>query len=286
MTILLGSLLAILTALFVALMGVYTKKIGTDLPTSMLLFFRFLISFIVILPFIIKSKKFTFKVDHPMHLSTRVMSALLAIFFLLYSIKYIPLVDALLLNNTASIFIPIFAFCILKAKTPFKAITGIIIGFVGVVLILNPGKEVISLASIFALLSGIFTAIAIVEIRIISKKNGAMQMLFYYYGVSLVISGIYAAIGWKLPTSGALWLDLVLVGTFGTLYQFFATLTYKTAPVRLMSPLLFTAAIFGGIFDWQFWGMVPGILTYIGGSLIILGSIITILLGRKFIIKS
>lgn len=285
-TILLGSALAILTALSISLMGVYTKKIGTTLPTSMLLFVRFLISFVAILPIIIKAKNFTCKVHHRAHLGLRVTCGLLSIFFLLYSIKYIPLVDALLLNNTASLFIPIFAFIILKAKTPLKAISGLIVGFVGVILVLHPGKEILSLASILALLSGIFAAIAIVEMRILSKKDAALQMLFYYYGAGLITGAIYAAFEWKLPTTSDLWLDLILVGVFGTLYQFFATLTYKTAPVRLMSPLLFAAVIFGGLFDWLFWGIVPDALTYIGGSLIVLGSVITICLGRKSIIKS
>jgi drug/metabolite transporter (DMT)-like permease len=284
--ILKGSLLAILTALCVALMGVFTKKIGTELPTSMLLFFRFAINFVAVIPLILLSKnKTVHRIPHPLHLSVRIAAALASIFCLLYSMRYIPLTDALLLNNTSSLFVPFFALFILKAKTPAKALVGIAVGFIGVITILHPGKEILSMGSIFALLAGIFASIAFVEMRLLSKRNLSLHMMLYYYLVSLVISAIYAAIQWQTPANHMLWLYLVLVGVFGTLYQLLITLTFKTAPVRLMSPLLFSSVIFGGIFDWVFWGITPSITTYAGGTLIIAGSILTLWLGSKAIIK-
>jgi drug/metabolite transporter (DMT)-like permease len=279
----LGVLYGIISSFSFAMMSVFVKLIGKDLPTSTLIFFRFGTSLILIAPWILIDTSFTFKIHQPIRYVVRILAALLALFFIFYAIKFIPLVDALLLNNTAPLFVPIIAFIITGAKTPKKAIWGIVLGFVGVGIILNPGKELFSSASLIALASGMLAALAIVQMRLISKTSTTKQMLFYYFLVSTIVSGVVASLQWKTPESLTIWFLLLGIGIFGTLYQLFATLSYVTAPVRLMSPLLFLTVIFGGIFDWIIWKNTPSMLIVAGAVLIILGSIITIYFGNKHI---
>ncbi|OGT40673.1 MAG: hypothetical protein A3E81_04120 [Gammaproteobacteria bacterium RIFCSPHIGHO2_12_FULL_36_30] len=267
-------------------MSVLVKKIGNDLPTSMLIFFRFSISLILLLPWVIKNPHFTFKIQQPAQYIIRILAALLGLFFVFYAIKFIPLVDALLLNNTSPLFVPLIAWLLVGAKTPAKALFGIALGFVGIAIILHPGLKIISFASLIALASGLLVALAIVQMRLISKTSQTIQMLFYYFLVSTIISGIVAALQWKSPIGYETWFLLLGIGIFGTLYQVVATMAYVTAPVRLISPLIFLTVIFGGLFDWLIWGSTPSLLTYIGTLLVIIGAIITIYFGQQSIKQS
>ena len=181
-------------------------------------------------------------------------------------------------------FVPIIAYLLTGAKTPHKAGLGILIGFIGIALILRPNHQIFSIASCIALVSGILAALAIVEMRIVSKTSSVMQMLFYYFLVSAIVSGVVAACQWQTPTA-QIWLLLIGIGIFGTIYQVFATLAYVTAPVRLMSPLMFFMVIFGGLFDWLLWDHVPDMLTIIGAVVIIVGSMITIYFGKNLVKK-
>jgi drug/metabolite transporter (DMT)-like permease len=264
-------------------MSLFVKKIGNSLPISMLIFFRFSISFVLLLPWIIKNPNFTFKVHKPVRYIIRILAALLALFFVFYAIKFIPLVDALLLNNTSPLFVPLIAWLLTGAKTPAKALFGIVLGFIGIAIILHPGLKIISPASLIALASGLLAALAVVQMRLISKTSQTVQMLFYYFLISTIISGIIAAFQWKLPISFEAWILLSGIGIFGTLYQVFATMAYVTAPVRLVSPLVFLTVIFGGLFDWLIWGNAPSLLTYVGTLLVIIGAIVTIYFGHKSI---
>ena len=279
----LGVFYATISALSFALMSVLVKKIGNNLPTSMLIFFRFGVSLILLLPWVIKNPDFTFKVHKPAQYIIRILAALLALFFVFYAIKFIPLVDALLLNNTSPLFVPLIAWLLVGAKTPAKALFGIALGFLGIAIILHPGLKIISFASLIALVSGLLAALAIVQMRLISKTSQTIQMLFYYFLVSTIISGVIAAFQWKSPLGYETWFLLLGIGIFGTLYQVFATLAYVTAPVRLVSPLVFLTVIFGGLFDWLMWGNTPNLLTYSGALLVIIGAIITIYFGQKSI---
>ncbi|KTD26017.1 MULTISPECIES: DMT family transporter [Legionella] len=277
----LGLLYGVISAFSFATMSVFVKKIGGLLPTSQLIFFRFAISLMILLPWIITDKTFRLKVEHPMQYVVRILAGLMALFCVFYVVKFLPLVDALLLNNTAPLFVPLIAWALLGAKTPKKAILGIIIGFLGVGLILNPGHEILSFASVIALASGFLTALAIVQMRIISKSSSTKQMLFYYFMISTLASGFVAALQWESPESSEIWLFLLAIGVFGTSYQIFATLSYATAPVRLMSPLVFLIVVFGGFFDWLIWDYVPNLFTLLGAILVIIGTIITVYFGHK-----
>lgn len=276
-----GALYGFIAALSFALMSVFVKKIGTHLPTSMLIFARFTISLILLLPWIALSKNFSFKVQHPIRYVLRILASLLAIFFLFYALKFLPLVDALLLNNTAPLFVPLIAWLMLDIKTPHKALAGILLGFIGIGIILQPGQDIFSLAALLAVFSGVFAALAIVQMRLISKTSSILQILFYYFVISAFVSGIFTFAQWKTPTDINMWLLLFAIGIFGTLFQVFSTLSYAVAPVRLMSPLTFLNVVFGGIFDWLIWNNEPTLLTIVGALMVITGTIITIYFGHK-----
>lgn len=280
-----GVFYGIISALSFAVMSVFVKIIGQELPTSMLIFFRFGISLIAIIPWILLDSKFSFKVNQPVRYIIRILAALLALFCVFYAIKFIPLVDALLLNNTSPLFVPIIAWFLAGAKTSKKAIGGIVLGFIGVGIILNPGKEIFSAPSLIALGSGLLAALAIVQMRLISKTSTTKQMLFYYFLVSTLAAGILVILQWKTPENMTMWLCLLGIGVFGTLYQVFATLSYVTAPVRLMSPLIFLIVVFGGIFDWLLWNNVPTSLTIIGAACVVIGAFVTVYFGHIDILK-
>ncbi len=277
-----GLIYGVFSALSFAILGIFVKQIGNQVPTSQLIFFRFFISLIFLIPWLITDKEFSFKIQKPLGYIPRIISALLALYLLFYAIKYIPLIDALLLNNTAPLFVPLIVW-LRGIKTPKKSLIGLIFGLIGVGIILKPGSEIFTIEALIALASGFFSALAIVQVRLISKSSSIKQMLFYYFFISTLISAVVAALQWQTPISSKTWFLLLGVGIFGSLYQVFATLSYVTAPVRLMSSLIFLAVIFAGLFDWMIWGQVPDIQTISGAVMIIIGAIITIFFGRKIL---
>ncbi len=280
-----GVIYAIISAFSFAVMSVFVKMIGTQLPTAMPIFFRFAISFILLLPWVLTSSAFRFKPVEPIRYMIRILSALLALFLMFYAFKFMPLMNALLLSNTSPLFVPIIAYFLAGAKTPHKAWLGIVVGFIGIALILHPDQHIFSNpVSLLALMSGVLVALAMVQLRLMSKTSSVTQMLFYYFLVSTLVSGVVAAIQWQTPTPQVWWL-LLGVGIFGALYQVFVTWAYVAAPVRLVSPLMFFIVIFGGLLDWAIWGHVPGIITLIGSAIIVIGSIMTLYFGKNGVVK-
>ncbi len=104
-----------------------------------------------------------------------------------YAYQIYPLVDAILLNNAVPLYVPIVVLLITGAKTPRKLWWGVIISFIGVALVLHPGPQLFQLNSFIGLASGVLAAIAIVQIRVLSKTGTTTQMFFCYFLVDTLL---------------------------------------------------------------------------------------------------
>lgn len=279
----LASLFALVAALMFAVTGLFVKLIGTSLPTTLIVFSRFSIALLLLFPWFLRDKNL-FKITKPFSFIIRSIAALLSLTCMFYALKYVSLADGLLLNNTNALFVPMVAWILLGTKTPYSIWIIILIGFIGVTLVLNPDHGIWSFASLIGLASGLFGGISLVQLRQLTKTNTTQQILFYYFLISTIITGIMLIFVWQTPT---LHLALLLlgVGVCGTLYQYCVVLSFTYAPVRLMSTLMFIAVLIGAFFDWWFWNNVPTSINIIGMILIIGASIASVYIGQKIIVQ-
>ncbi|MGI9534013.1 MAG: DMT family transporter [Thermodesulfobacteriota bacterium] len=285
----LGIIFGLSSAFIFALMSVLVKILGPEIPVSMLLFIRFLFSLIVLIPFLIRDKNFRFSLIPPLPKMyfLRITGPLIALGIIYYSINKFPLVNVLLLQNTAPLFVPIFAWFITGTKTPKNVTLGLVIGFIGVAVILNPTSNIFDdIYSMLPLFAGVTIAIGILYVRLIGKLNSPSQLFFYYFYISTLLTGIVAFFQWKTPSGPEQWILILGISLAGLCYQVTATYSYLKAPVRLMSQLVFMQTVFGGILDWIIWNHIPSTSTIVGALLVITGGAITVYFGMHLIKKS
>ena len=274
-----GICFAIIGAISIALMGVFVKFIGTSTNNLTILFFRFIISLVILLPIICRDKNFSFKIRFPLYLSLRLIFGITAIACYFYAIQHIKLVNAILLGSTYPIFVPIIIFILTRQKTNKKVVLGILVSFVGIILVLNPGRDIFqSTYSLIGLTSGIFMAVAYVFLRAMLSRDRTqlLNLLFYFFLVGAIISLPYMIIHWQ-PLTTFQWTCLIGVGLFGYGYQFCQTKALQFASLRVISPLIYISVLVGGVFDWIIWDTTMSYLTLTGAIITITGAIIVIL---------
>jgi drug/metabolite transporter (DMT)-like permease len=281
-----GIYFAIIGVFSIAAMGVFVKYIGTDLSSITILFFRFAISLIVLLPFLFRSKTFSFKIKYPYHLTIRVLTGILAMTLYFVAIQHINLVNAILLESAYPIFVPIIIFFLTGQKTNRRVMWGIIVSFIGIIIILQPGTDIFQPYSIVAVLSGICAGIAYVFLKIMLTKDKTQMhnLLFYFFLFGSLIPLPYVIIYWK-PLSLFHILCLLGVGVFGYGYQYFITKALQHASVRIVSPLVYVSVLSGGFLDWLLWNTTPSYLTLLGTIITIFGAIIVILNRNKISVE-
>ncbi len=201
-------------------------------------------------------------------------------FYLYYGVlEYIPLVDAMLLRQTAPLAVPLVMWVWTRDRVPASAWLPLTVGFVGVAIILRPGPQGLSWWHAAGLMSGVALAISMVATYRLAATEPDSRILFYYFALSLLCVlpfGLddFAGIRWQD------WLAILYVGVsiYYTLSLY--TRAYAIAPASAIAPLNYLAIVLGGLWGWLLWGQVPDLWSIVGSVLVIAGGLLTLFLAR------
>ncbi len=273
-----GSLLIVIAFLCVAVMSAFGKA-AAGVPTAVVVLFQSGISLLLLLPWALRHGIGELRTTRlPLHV-VRALSGLLsqALFFL--AVKNMALVDAVLLVNAAPLFIPFVALVWMKTRITPVVAAGLVIGFVGVLLILRPSSALLANpAALLAIAAALCSAIALVSVNRLSSTDKPDAILFYYFLISTIAASPFAIYGWQMP-AGNDWGCLAGIGVFMALAQLFIILAYQRATAERLAPFNYSVVVFSGLMGWLVWGNVPGLLAVTGIVLVCAGGIISIIFG-------
>ena len=279
-TILIGSLLVVLGEVFFTTMGMIIKTLGETMPSYHLVFYRNMFAALMIAPFLFKQRVSHIKTKRiGLHLA-RTIFGLSAMFCFFYALANIELANAMLLKLTGPIFIPIVAILWIHEKVSVKTYFGIALGFIGVIVFLNPTAEV-QIASVIGLIGGALAATAKVAIRKMSDTEPTARIVFYFAFFGALFSLIPMLIGEKYMPTPHEWMLLVCLGLVGTIGQFCLTKAYHMAPASQVGPFTYSSLLWASIAGWLFWNEWPEINTFIGAGLIISAGMVILYSKKK-----
>lgn len=269
-----GLLYALLSALAGATCAVFIK-LASNVQFETLVFFRFFLAFLLICPTLYLQKvEIRFKLV-PKHF-LRALMGLASIYCYFYSVTKLPLVTAVTLTNTTPLFMPLVIFFWLKLIIPKWRVIGLLIGFIGVVLILRPSSGFLDWVSCVGLLGACASAFALVGVRQLSKTESTATIMAYYFLIAISILFIPMVVTWKPIDDPMNWIYLLLIGITSTLYQYCLTKSLTHAPLTKVGSLTFLSVIFSGLFGWAFFSEVPSLWIVEGVTLVIIGGVLTL----------
>jgi drug/metabolite transporter (DMT)-like permease len=274
-----AAIYVVLCYFFLALFSACAKVATQTVSPFTVLFFQNSLCFLFNLPQAIKEGVRT---QQPLLHLVRDVTGFASYFLFIFAVKYIPLANAVVLNNSAPLWIPFVIWIWFKKKVPPYLWLSLIIGFIGIVFVLKPGAQFFDTASIYATVSGIFLAIAMVCIRRLTHTEPSSRILFYYFLVGTVISFPLAVK--EIPSALKPPVLYFLLGSvvFFYLVQFFVNLGFKRGKASTLSPLAYTTILFSVILDRIFWNKVPDVWSWIGIFLIIAAGIASIYFEKKY----
>ena len=271
-----GSLFVVLGEVFFVSMGMLVKTLGTEMPSHQMVFYRNLLAAIIIFPMLVRKTGLReFKTRRiNMHL-LRSTSGVLAMFCFFYALANIELANAMLLKLTGPLFIPIIAILWIKEHVSQKTVAGILIGFAGVIVFLNPTGEIQS-AALVGLIGGALAAFAKVTIRKMSDTEPTTRIIFYFALFGALISAAPALSTELYIPSTRQWGILIALGVVGTCGQFCLTQAYQLAPASQVGPFTYSSLLWASLAGWLVWGEIPSLQTLLGAALIISAGLILI----------
>ena len=249
-------------------------KWSSDYPTGEVLFFR---GFFGLLPtyFLIpKNKLKTFyTTERSKEHLFRCLMGLIALIAIVVALRELPLAVVVSLSYAAPLFITVLSIFLLSEKVGIFRWLAVLIGFIGVIIIAEPGFKGMNYLYFLPLIFCIGMAFVTITIRKLSTTE-PIWLISIFFTITISIAGLATIpMGWKMPNFQDFIL-LALIGVTGGSANLFLTQSYKLSEVSLVAPLKYLALVFAIFFGYFIWNEIPTIKTLIGASLVVLASLI------------
>ena len=244
-------------------------------PVGQVLFFRFFIGFIPIFFIIPKDKLFSFyKTSRPGLHAFRAICGALAIIALLYGLRELPLADVVSLTFGGPIFVTIASIFFLSEKVGIKRWSAVLLGFTGMLLIVQPAFIDLNYYYISPIIFCIFFACVAISVRSLSKTEGNYTIAFYFTSLCTILGlGSILFVDWIMPTKID-FLIFVVMALCGSIANLLLTQSYRLSEASLVTPIKYLSLVFAIVFGFLIWDETPKSLTLLGAALVILSSLI------------
>ena len=192
-----------------------------------------------------------------------------------WALSRIPLAELFSLNFSSQLFAVVFAIWLLREPFVLSRWAALIVGFAGVLVILRPGVEGVSLGGLAILLSAFIWAGCRVDSKVITRYDSPATLVAWQT-ILLSVFTLPAAIPvWVAPDIFQLsW--LILIAGLGTLSQIAMNWAIKLGDIAVIEPVAYFRLVWAALVGLLVFAEVPELLTILGAALV-LGSVIYII---------
>ena len=259
----------VLAGLCFSATGVFVKLSGGLLIVWTVIFGRSIV--IAIMTFIlskIQNKSLSF--EEPKWLIVRCISGLSAMACYFYAIPLISLTTAVVLQWTSPLFVALFSGYLIKEKvSPFLFIC-IGVAFTGTILIISPSFEAIEINAMYALISGILSAIAYLSIRQL-RSTATSESVVFWFAIFCVIFSLPFSVKELLTISTYEIQVLIGVGITAGIGQIGMTKAYHAAKAAYIGAFSYSTVVVSWVYGFFIFNEVLSIWDMVG-TLLMVGS--------------
>jgi drug/metabolite transporter (DMT)-like permease len=265
--------------LLFTVMMIFTRAAAKMASLPTILLFQNLIGVVSVIPWTIRHGIGYVKTERFGLILFRSVVSLMAYWMSFMAVQKISLLDTMLFSNSSPLWIPFVL--LLWLKTPLKHVLwpGLVGGFLGIVLILKPGVDVINPGTLFALGAGVLQAVNMISLRQLSHTDRNHTVLFYYFVICSIVCLPLSLLTWN-SLSFTVWIDVLIVGILFTLFQWTFVRAFHHAKASLLGPFCYSAVVYSVFIDWSLYGQIPDLLSWIGMGLVCAGGIWAIKKGQ------
>jgi drug/metabolite transporter (DMT)-like permease len=184
-----------------------------------------------------------------------------------YAYSQLPLADAYSIIFATPLLITALSVPVLGEQVGWRRWSAVALGFMGVLVMLQPGVAPIGPGALAALGAACASAVAILLVRKLSATDSTASIALYSNLTVVLVTGCLLPFQFILPT----WSDLVLMaasGLIGGTALLILIGAYRRAPAALVAPFQYSQMVWAILLGLLIWGDVPDPAKLLGAAIV------------------
>jgi len=284
-----GVVLSIGEILFTVAIAALVKLISGDISVFMILFFRYFFCIpLLLLTALLQRGRAAFRVESRTNLAIRSAMGLGSFGCLFAALQTIDLSKMTALLQTIPVFVTLLAPFLLGETVGWRRRMAVAIGFIGVVLIIDPSTgNWLNKGVLLGLASPFFGALMLLSLRRLGQTDHPSTTALWYNIIGAVVFfGVSVSLDIAWPDTVDILVLLCLIGVMSSFQQFFLAHSYKLAPASVLAPLRYLSVPFGVGASVVFFDEILTPSFFIGTAILISASFFILKRTQKIQIKS
>ncbi|HEY6259157.1 MAG TPA: DMT family transporter [Xanthobacteraceae bacterium] len=246
-----------------------SKWLVATYPIGEVLFTRSLVSLVTLALFILPATGLAvFRTARLRHHVLRSFSQFCSQSCLLIAFSLMPLAGAIAINFSAPLFATLVSMVLLKEKVGLTRWSVLLVGFLGVLIVTNPGAGAFQVGALFALTNAILYGTVTAAVRGMTATESAATLTLYQL---LLITGLFALLapfGFVMPTWDH-WGLIVFNGVANAVGQYWWTKSLHLGPASAVAPFFYLSLVWAMVIGFFVWGDLPTASLLVGSAIVV-----------------
>ncbi|HUS55983.1 MAG TPA: DMT family transporter [Thermohalobaculum sp.] len=211
-----------------------------------------------------------------------ILTGLLVInlFLFPFSLRFIPLADAILLAYMSPIVVAALSPWLLAEHVGWRRWSAVALGLIGAALVINPEGGSLHPAVLAPIIVAIIVGLRDILTRRYIIGESALALIAAANLAAGVVGLATAPFGWVAPTPSH-WIQIISAAALLTTSQFMIAGSFRYADAAVISCLKYSSIIWAALLGWFIWGEALSLGDWAGAALIALSGIVITLRSRK-----
>lgn len=277
-----GALWLILSGLCFTVFLVLAKILSSSQSPAVLAFLRSFVGVLLVLPIILRRGRSVLRVTRPGLVLTRSLVGTAAFLCSLLAISdayQLPLSQFNAISFSRALFVTLLAAWILRERVGPWRWGALFVGFFGVLVMVLPewvlpgyagtaDALAIDGGTLFALLSAIGMAGAIVMVKTLSATHSPMTLLIWANILSSMLLAPALFFQFQMPT-GTEWILLFVMSVASVIGQYCYITAMSIGDASFLAPIDYLRLPMAAVADWLIFKLLPGYPVWIGTGIIV-----------------
>ena len=253
-------------------MDAIAKHLAQLFPVSEVIWARFTFHLLFMAPLLARNLPLIARTRSSRMQFLRGAMILLASGAMVSGLRYIPLAETNVLFAASPLIVTALSVPMLKERVGPRQWAGVVVGFLGVLLIVRPGIAAIHPAAVIVLLGAGFYAVSQIAARSLAHLDDPRTTVFYTALVCALAMTVIVPFVWVVPRPVD-WAVMAAAGFLSMTGHLAATKAFQMAPAAIVSPFNYSGMVWATLFGFLGFGDLPDGWTVVGALVIVASSL-------------